>query len=140
MTKSNLPEGRYLGCMEISSTEAVANYEQIGGGERTRFLRYMMGDDAKAYTVPGIECIGIAAGDGDSLAEVEASVTKEGDQASAYFGNMHSTFAQDIKTKYVDPLAAEGIEFGHNPVLESRPRPARLMAESRAARYLRGRT
>lgn len=123
MTESNLPEGRYIGAMEISSEEALKNWSPMSGGERTRFMHYMMGQDKKAYSIPGVSCVGVACGDGKNLGEVEASCQREGEEVEVFFGNMTTSFAQDIMEKYVEPIAKLGVEFGPSPTLESRRMP-----------------
>lgn len=104
--------GKWLGCMAVTSEEALDRWIPLKGNSQTRFLHYMQ-NEGKTYAVPGVSLVGAVMGQGDNMAEVQADATKNAKDLSVFFGNFNPRFAEDIKEKFVDPLYKKhGIRFG----------------------------
>lgn len=107
---SQLPEGKYLACMEVISDEGNDKWLPLIGGNNTRFLRYMVKDE-KMYHVPGIQMLGAICGEGDSMYAAQESAVKESENLSVFYATFNKNFVDDIIEKYVDPMDEQGIVF-----------------------------
>lgn len=132
---STLPLGRYIGCMEITSEEALHRWLPLKGGDKTKFFRYLMIDD-KYYSVPGNSLVGVVLGEGDSMDAVQEDITKNSEDLSIYFASFNPKVADDIRAKYVEPMAKLGFKFGNEKTKVSKEKkeevnaPANKIVES----------
>jgi hypothetical protein len=107
---SQLPEGKYLSCMEVSSDEGMEKWLPLNGGKHTQFLRYMVKDDKK-YHVPGIQMLGAVCGEGDSMYAAQEDAVNESENLSVFYASFNKNFVDDIIEKYVDPMEQQGVIF-----------------------------
>lgn len=117
-------KNQYMGCMQVSSEEAMAKYLPLKGGKDTRFVRFMEDSKGDYYSVPGCSLLGVSSGLAPSLKELEEKIQKESETLSIYFATFNPGFLHDVQDKYIAPLAEQDIQFGDNPTLESFKKPA----------------
>jgi hypothetical protein len=123
-TSSHLPTGQFLGCMDVTTEEAISKWIPLNAGENTRFVRYMM-DQGKAFAVPGIGWVATCLAQGNSMEEIEKKLNDEGDKCNIFFAGYNDKFVQDIREKYIEPLKELGFDFDAltnqaPPTIESR--------------------
>lgn len=124
--------GTYLSCMSVKSEEANTRYIPIQGGKNTKFMSYMM-DGGKMYSVPGISSLGVVCAESDRYDQLEPNTAKESEELNVFFGDFNKKFAEDIRSKYIEPLKKLGVTFFGSDVTggeEVKPAP-KVVPESR---------
>lgn len=105
-----IPVGTYLSCMSVKSEEANTRYIPIQGGKNTQFMSYMM-NDGKMYSVPGLSNLGVVCASSDRFDELEEITAVEAKELNVFFGDFNKKFAEDIRSKYLEPLKELGVSF-----------------------------
>lgn len=110
-TTSMLTNGRFIGCMEVFSEEAIERWLPMKFGENT-YPCHFMAVGEKTYSVPGLSCVAVAMGEGDSPEEVQEAIQEEAEDLSIYFGQFKKNFVDEIREQYIEPMAKLGFKFG----------------------------